>query len=728
MKGLKILILLLLPVLALGQSTPVDNPKLRGTGDFNGLTNKPIVRTQLQVRAQGDVVVTHSNGSTTPYVAAANTDVARGQALISAVTAQAASQQIHIGPGTFEIPSYIQISSLNLKIIGSGIGVTTIKLGDQGASPGASGPVIISTDAWSGAEISDLTVDCNLAGQSGASARVSAVGLYGSNCTIRRVHAKNWGTKGSIETFVLSVNAYPGAPHYNGMIDGCIVDTPAAVSHGSGGTIAITVSGAQNAANYETPGDEWMFGGTIKNCIVANVTAGTGSGQVRTFAAYSISGCQGGEIIDNYAINLLDSATRDTCTAIYNDSWSTYNLRIARNHLINVAYGINYSMGSSDYRLRDLIIENNRIQLIDTPASVFNPVGITVTGHTSGTNKALRTNIRNNTVTGPTATYGNGITLLNSTEGVIEGNIINAVNATISTDITSSDTRQYFNYSSAGAVVGVPTPVFGPGSSTAPTLTFVGDADTGFYQYDANQIGIALGGAHVGRFFGSGSLYITGGLSLGTPLDPTFGGSGAATLTGILLGNGASAFTGIASSTDGQVLRRAASAYSFGALDLADSDAITGTLPVANGGNRIRTAIKAADETRTSNTTITNDGALILSVLSGKTYKYSALIHITEESATPGVGLGVNGPTNSFFKGFAKLFTGSGILGFGAVAAYAADGGINYVEGNTTVFYELSGSFTTTAAGNFAVAWRQSTTSADDTTVKAGSWLTVEEQ
>ena len=64
------------------------------------------------------------------------------------------------------------------------------------------------------------------------------------------------------------------------------------------------------------------------------------------------------------------------------------------------------------------------------------------------------------------------------------------------------------------------------------------------------------------------------------------GGTGATTVTGLLQGNGTSAVTAITnSSTSGQVLRvTGASTYAWGALDLADGDAITGTLPVANGG------------------------------------------------------------------------------------------------------------------------------------------------
>jgi hypothetical protein len=62
------------------------------------------------------------------------------------------------------------------------------------------------------------------------------------------------------------------------------------------------------------------------------------------------------------------------------------------------------------------------------------------------------------------------------------------------------------------------------------------------------------------------------------------GGTGAATLTGLLQGNGTSAFTAITnSSTVGQVLRvTGAATYAWGALDLSDTDAITGDLPLGN--------------------------------------------------------------------------------------------------------------------------------------------------
>lgn len=78
----------------------------------------------------------------------------------------------------------------------------------------------------------------------------------------------------------------------------------------------------------------------------------------------------------------------------------------------------------------------------------------------------------------------------------------------------------------------------------------------------------------------TGTVYSSGG----TDVAVADGGTGASTLTGLLQGNGTSAITGITnSSTAGQILRvTGVSTYAWGALDLADTDAVTGTLPAGN--------------------------------------------------------------------------------------------------------------------------------------------------
>jgi hypothetical protein len=83
----------------------------------------------------------------------------------------------------------------------------------------------------------------------------------------------------------------------------------------------------------------------------------------------------------------------------------------------------------------------------------------------------------------------------------------------------------------------------------------------------------------------AGTILLSSGNVSGT-LPVANGGTGATTLTGLLQGNGTSAITAVTNPTAvGQVLRATGlTSYAWGALDLADTDAVTGVLPAINGG------------------------------------------------------------------------------------------------------------------------------------------------
>lgn len=141
----------------------------------------------------------------------------------------------------------------------------------------------------------------------------------------------------------------------------------------------------------------------------------------------------------------------------------------------------------------------------------------------------------------------------------------------VATPTTTPDLS--FSLSNAGA-----NTYFGnaTGSSAAPSYTAAG----ALTKSDDTNVTLTLGGNPSTSLLRSTSLTLgwTGQLAVSR------GGTGAGTLTGLLQGNGTGAFTAITNSTTvGQTLRvTGANTYAWGALDLADGDAITGNLPVAN--------------------------------------------------------------------------------------------------------------------------------------------------
>jgi hypothetical protein len=126
------------------------------------------------------------------------------------------------------------------------------------------------------------------------------------------------------------------------------------------------------------------------------------------------------------------------------------------------------------------------------------------------------------------------------------------------------------------AITGLAT---GTGVATANTASTLVARD-GSGNFAAGTITAALTGtASIAATGDSATSFFSAGI-----VEVAVGGTGAATLTGLLQGNGTSAFTVITNSTTvGQALRVTGSnTYAWGALDLADTDAVTGVLPASN--------------------------------------------------------------------------------------------------------------------------------------------------
>ena len=148
---------------------------------------------------------------------------------------------------------------------------------------------------------------------------------------------------------------------------------------------------------------------------------------------------------------------------------------------------------------------------------------------------------------------------------------------TTSEATTTTTPALTFTLSNAGAHT-----YFGNATGSSATPSFTSNA--ALTKTDDTNVTLTLGGSPNTSLLEAVSLTLgwTGQLSVSR------GGTGASTLTGILQGNGTSAVTAITnSSTVGQVLRvTGTSTYAWGALDLANTNAITGVLPSGNGGDQ----------------------------------------------------------------------------------------------------------------------------------------------
>jgi hypothetical protein len=125
----------------------------------------------------------------------------------------------------------------------------------------------------------------------------------------------------------------------------------------------------------------------------------------------------------------------------------------------------------------------------------------------------------------------------------------------------------------------------------------------------------------------------------------------------------------ISAGTDNQVLRRSGTSLGFGAVNLASTNAVTGTLPVGNGG--------------TGQTTYTN-GQLLIGNSSGNTLAKATLTAGTGIAITNGAGSITVAATNN-----------------GTVTSVDVSGG---TTGLTTSGGPITGSGTITIAGTLAVA------------------------
>jgi len=213
------------------------------------------------------------------------------------------------------------------------------------------------------------------------------------------------------------------------------------------------------------------------------------------------------------------------------------------------------------------------------------------------------------------------------------------------------------------------------GSTAAPSYTAAG----ALTKTDDTNVTLTLGGN------ASTSLLRDASLTLGWTgtLAVSRGGTGAGTLTGLLQGNGTSAITAITnSSTIGQLLRvTGTSTYAWGALDLADADAVTGILPGGNGGTGNGFFAVTGPTTSLKTFTFPNASATVLTTNAAVTVPQggtgaATLTGILQGNGTSAFTATALGGDNTLFgsNGGSALFYTLGITTTSAAIGFARSG------------------------------------------------------
>lgn len=287
-----------------------------------------------------------------------------------------ANAHVRFGPGTFWTSTPLTVLT-GQTIEGGGIGVTTIKMVDQGAAAFTQEKYIFMNGlnfALSGTRVSGITFDCNVGGQSSTTANIGAVQIYGTKNITEDCVAIHFATKLSgNENFLFTVQALQGGglagPAYGNKILRCGAELPAAVIWADGCTaFSISATGMTSTNQWVPGGDAWQNGPEISGCWTHDITVGTGSGQPNYFHETGFGFTSGAKLLHNHATNLLSSHSDGTftdCTGYYVDTGSNFGTIISGNTWDNVEHGVWLKIGhASHYLQNDNIITGNIIRTI----------------------------------------------------------------------------------------------------------------------------------------------------------------------------------------------------------------------------------------------------------------------------------------------------------------------------------------------------------------------------
>lgn len=177
---------------------------------------------------------------------------------------------------------------------------------------------------------------------------------------------------------------------------------------------------------------------------------------------------------------------------------------------------------------------------------------------------------------------------------------------------------------------------------------------------------------------------ITTGVWKGTEVTVPYGGTGVATLTGIVKGNGASAFSAATAGTDyvapGGALGTPSSGTATNLTGLPLTTGVTGVLPIANGGTNASTAATARGNILPS---YSGNAGKVLAVNSGATdveyVSVGGTGTVTDVSVVSANGLAGTVATSTSTPAITLSTTVTGVVKGNGTALSAATAGTDYV-------------------------------------------------
>lgn len=339
---------------------------------FLGFTSVVSASIHVSDRAIGTidgVIVVHAKGTVTEYPAAANSAIARGDALVKAFAGHHDDDEIRPGPGEYDVPCDMLLLK-DARLVGTSR--TIIRARENTASHPRGDTIIgsFSPIQKKHCAVRGIRFDCNLQHQNYPAAVVAAVSLLGGG-TIEDCSAINWGSKG-VENFIFIIGCQRG----NGGLDRprivrCVLDRPAPLANmqvTTGFDIWSDVGGARVTK-------DWVRDAEIAYCVAHDITTGSGLGQPLAFHMITPGAWNGGSIHDNIAWNLYGGGVdpyKDN-TFIYQDSFGGNNVALFRNFGINICQGIYIGVNDASLTFDHWRISRNQLAINNTG----NRLGIT---------------------------------------------------------------------------------------------------------------------------------------------------------------------------------------------------------------------------------------------------------------------------------------------------------------------------------------------------------------